>query len=284
MGTIVAKRLIADGYATRVYSRRATQATVAPGIKPFDGDIRDVKALTAALDGVDAVVHLVGILRESGDAQTFAGVFQEGTRTVIEAAHQAGVRRFIHVTGIGADPDSLDEFERTRGVAERETRESGLDWIVLRPSVIFGVRGSMFDRIARSLKSTWPFAVVPRQDGLYQPIWRDDAALCVAVALRDESLMGGTYELGGPETWTYRELVRLALRQLGLRRIVLPLPSPLLLAGASLPRLVGKKALVTASELRQLTRDNHTSPLVMRDTFGIEPTSLLDKVDEAFAM
>lgn len=284
MGTIVANRLIADGYATRVYSRRATQTTVAPGIEPFDGDIRDAKALAAALNGVDAVVHLVGILRESGDAQTFSGVFLEGTRAVIEAAHQVDVGRFVHVTGIGADPDSPDAFERTRGLAERETRESGLDWTILRPSVIFGVRGSMFDRMARSVKSTWPFAVVPRQDGLYQPIWRDDAALCVATALQNESLLGGTYELGGPDTWTYSELIRLALRQLKLRRIVLPLPSPLLLAGAGVPQLVGKRAMVTASELRQLTRDNRTDPSVMRKTFGIEPTSLSDKVDEAFTL
>ena len=284
MGTVVADCLLAKGHSVRVYSRRSTQARVSPGIEPFDGDIRDAKALAAALNGVDAVVHLVGILRETGHTQTFGGVFLEGTRAVIEAAHQAGVGRFVHVTGIGADPDSPDAFERTRGLAERETRESDLDWTILRPSVIFGVRGSMFDRMARSVKSTWPFAVVPRQDGLYQPIWRDDAALCVATALQNESLLGGTYELGGPDTWTYSELIRLALRQLKLRRIVLPLPSPLLLAGAGLPQLVGKRAMVTASELRQLTRDNRTDPSVVRKTFGIEPTSLSDKVDEAFTL
>lgn len=284
MGTVVADYLLAEGHSVRVYSRRATQAHVSPGIKHFDGDIRDVNALVAALSGVDAVVHLVGILRETGRTQTFGGIFLEGTQAVIQAARQAGVRRFIHVTGIGADPDSPDAFERTRGLAERETRESGLDWVILRPSVIFGVRGSMFDRMARSLKSTWPFAVVPLQDGLYQPIWRDDAALCVAAALRDETLLEGTYELGGPDAWTYRELVELAQRQLRLKRVMLPLPSPLLLAGAGLPRLVGKRAMVTTSELRQLTRDNRTDPSVIRQTFGIEPTSLLDKVDEAFAL
>ncbi len=284
MGTVVADCLLAAGHSVRVYSRRATHAHVSPGIEPFDGDIRDVNTLATTLSGVDAVVHLVGILRETGRTQTFGGVFLEGTQAVIQAARQAGVRRFIHVTGIGADPDSPDAFERTRGLAERETRESGLDWVILRPSVIFGVRGSMLDRMARSLKGTWPFAIVPRQDGLYQPIWRDDAALCVAAAVRDETLLGGTYELGGPNTWTYRELVGLALRQLRLRRIVLPLPSPLLLAGAGLPRLVGKRAMVTTSELRQLTRDNRTDPSVMRKAFGIEPTSLLDKVDEAFAL
>ena len=284
MGTVVADCLLAEGHSVRVYSRQATQAHVSPGIEPFDGDIRDVNALTAALSGVDTVVHLVGILRETGRTQTFSGVFLEGTKAVIQAARQADVRRLVHVTGIGADPDSPDAFERTRGLAERETRESGLDWVILRPSVIFGVRGSMFDRMARSLKSTWPFAVMPRQDGLYQPIWRDNAAQCVTAAMRDGTLLGGTYQLGGPDTWTYRELVRLALRQLRLRRIVLPLPAPLLLAGAGLPRLVGKRAMVTASELRQLTRDNRTDPSVMHKAFGIEPTSLLDKVDEAFAL
>jgi len=284
MGTVVADYLLAEGHSVRVYSRQASQAHVSPGIEPFDGDIRDVDALAAALSGVDAVVHLVGILREAGPTQTFGGVFLEGTRAVIQAVRHAGVRQFIHVTGIGADPDSPYAFERSRGLAERETRESGLDWVILRPSVIFGVRDSMFDLVARSLKSTWPFAVVPRQDGLYQPIWRDDAALCVAATLRDGTLLGGTYELGGPDTWTYRELVGLALRQLKLRRIVLPLPSPLLLAGAGFPRLVGKRAMVTSSELRQLTHDNRTDPAVVREVFGIEPTSLSSKAEEAFAL
>ena len=284
MGTIVANRLLAEGYSARVYSRRATQARVSPGIEPHDGDIRDVSALTAALNGVDAIVHLAGILREAGSAQTFNGVFLEGTRSVIQAARQSGVRRLIHVTGIGANPDSPDVFERTRGLAERETRESDLEWVILRPSVIFGVRGSMFDRMARSLKSTWPFAVAPRRDGIYQPVWRDDAAACVVAALRDESLPGGTYELGGPDAWTYRQLVRLALRQLGLKRIVLPLPAPALLAGAALPRLIGKSAIVTASELRQLTRDNRADTSALRTLLGTEPTRLADRADEAFAL
>ena len=284
MGTLVANRLLAEGYSTRVYSRRATQVGVASGADPYDGDIRDADALANALNGADAVVHLVGILREAGRAQTFGGIFVEGARAVIEAARQAGVRRLIHVTGIGADPESPDAFEQTRGHAEQETRASGLDWTIIRPSVIFGVRGSMFDRMAQSIKSTWPFAVVPRRSGLYQPVWRDDAASCIVAALRDTSTLGGTYELGGPEAWSYRDLTRLAMRQLRLKRIMLPLPAPLLLAGASLPRLVGKSPLVTGSELRQLTRDNRTDPEVMRSVFGVEPTSMSDRLDEVFSL
>ncbi len=284
MGSVIANRLLAEGYVTRVYARRATQAAVAPGIVPYDGDIRDVDKLAHALTGADAVAHLVGILRETGPGQTFDGVFREGARAVIQAARLAGVRHLVHVTGIGADSTSPDAFERTRGHAERETRESDLDWVILRPSVLFGVRGSMFDRIAQSLRRTRPFAVVPRRDGLYQPLWRDDAAACVAAALRESSVLGGTYELGGPDTWSYRELAQLAMRRLRLRRIVLPLPAPLLLAGASLPRLVRKSALITTSELRQLTRDNRTDPEIMRSVFGVEPTSLTDKLDEAFVL
>ena len=283
MGTVVANRLRADGYSVRVYSRRATQVDLASGINPYDGDIRDADALANALNGADAVVHLVGILREAGPSQSFEGVFLEGARAVIEAARRAGVRRLIHMTGIGADPESSDAFERTRGQAEQETRASDLDWTIIRPSVIFGVRGSMFDRMAMSLRQTWPFAIVPRQNGLYQPLWRDDAAACIVAALRDDTTLGGAYELGGPDAWSYRDLVRLAMRQLRLRRIVLPLPAPLLLAGASLPRLIGKSPLVTGSELRQLARDNRTDPEVMRSVFGLEPTGMLDKVDEIFS-
>ena len=284
LGAIVADRLRVDGYTVRVYSRHASQTRLHPDIHPVDGDIRDGDALTTALDGVDAVVHLAGILREARPYQTFTGVFLEGTHAVIGAAQRAGVSRFVHITGIGANPDSPDTFERTRGLAELETRESGLSWVILRPSVIFGVRGSMFDRLAQSLKRTWPFAIVPRKNGIYQPLWREDAASAVAIALQDDKLLGDTYELGGPDSWTYRQLVDLALRHLMVRRIVLPLPEPLLLAGAGLPRLAGRQPIVTPSELRQLTRDNRTDPSALKAMLGAEPTRLIDKVGEAFAL
>ena len=284
MGTVVANRLRAEGYSVRVFSRRASEVDLASGIDAYDGDIRDANALTNALTGAATIVHLAGILRESGRNQTFEGVFLEGTRAVIEAARGAGVHRLIHVTGMGADSESPDAFERTRGQAEGETRGSGLDWTILRPSVIFGVRGSMFDRMGRSIRLTWPFAIVPAKNGLFQPIWRDDAATCVVAALHDHKTLGGVYELGGPDIWSYTELVRLAMRQLNLRRTLLRLPTRLLLTGAYLPRLLGRPPLVTRSELRQLTMDNRTDPEVMRTVFGVAPTGVMDRPDEVFHM
>ncbi len=284
LGSILANRLANEALAVRVFSRRATEAGLSPVILPFDGDIRNRAALAAAMNGVDAIVHLAGILRESGRAQTFDGVFREGTIAVIDAARRAGVRRLIHVTGFGADPNSIDAFTRARGLAERETKSSDLEWTIVRPSVIFGVRGSMFNRMARSLKQTAPFAFVPRKNGMFQPLWRDDIADSIVATLQDNGTVGQLYVLGGPDAWGYSDLVRLAMRHLRLMRIILPLPAPLLLAGASLPRIIGKEAMVTASELRQLTMDNRTDPDVLRSTFHVEPTRLQDKLDETFQL
>ena len=283
MGTLVTDYLLAKGFSVRVYSRGASRASISPGATAFDGDICDAASLSNALKGVEAVVHLVGILRESPPTQSFERVFLHGTRVLVQAAQRAGIQRFVHVTGIGANADSPEPFERMRGLAENETRESELDWVIIRPSVIFGVRNGMLDRIARSPRGTWPFAIMPRHDGLYQPLWRDDAAHCISLALTDRSLLGGTYELGGPDIWTYSALVRLAMRQLGLKRILLRLPTPFLLAGAALPRAAGRSALITASELRQLTRDNRTDSSTLSTSFGITPTRLTDRLNEAFA-
>ena len=282
LGTILANRLASEGLSVRVFSRRATEAGLSPVILPFDGDIRDRAALAAAMNGVDAIVHLAGVLRETGPTQTFDGVFREGTMVVIDAARRAGVRRLVHMTGFGADPNSVDAFTRARGLAERETESSDLEWTIVRPSVIFGLRGSMFDRMARSLKQTAPFAFVPRKNGMFQPLWRDDIADSIVATLRDNGTVGRLYVLGGPDAWSYTDLVRLAMRHLRLKRIIVPLPAPLLLTGASMPRLIGKQAMVTASELRQLTIDNRTNPDVLRSTFHMEPTHLQDKLDETF--
>ena len=284
LGSILVNRLADEGLAVRVFSRRATRVNLAPGIQPFDGDIRDQSALLPALAGTDAVVHLAGILRESGRTQTFDGVFREGTVAVIEAARKAGVRRLIHVTGFGADPNSPDAFTRARGLAEKATEASGLEWTIIRPSVVFGIRGSMFDRMTRSVKQTAPFAIVPLKNGMFQPLWRDDVADCIVAPLRDDETAGRVYVLGGPDAWSYIDLVRQAIRQLRLRRIILPLPAPMLLTGASLPRLIGKEAMVTASELRQLTMDNRTDPDILRSAFHVNPTRLKERLDETFRL
>ena len=284
LGAILANRLANEGLAVRVFSRRATEAGLSPVILPFDGDIRDRAALADALNGVDAIVHLAGILRESVQAQTFDGVFREGTAAVIDAARRAGARRLIHVTGFGADPNSNDAFTRARGLAETATESSDLEWTIVRPSVIFGLRGSMFDRMAQSLKQTAPFAFVPRKNGMFQPLWRDDIADVIVATLRDNSTVGHVYVLGGPDAWSYTDLVRQALRRLRLKRIILPLPAPVLLTGASLPRMIGKQAMVTPSELRQLTMDNRTDPDVLRSTFHVEPMRLQHKLDETFRL
>ncbi len=282
LGSVITKRLLAEGMQTRVYSRHAGHRGLPSAIIPYTGDIRDAEFLFHAMMGVDAVVHLAGILRESGSLQTFAGVSHEGTIAVTQAARRAGVRRLIHLTGIGANRDSNEPLSRAKGLAEGVTQESGLDWTILRPSVIFGVRGGMFDRIAQALRRTYPFAIVPYRDGFFQPLWYDDAASCVVAALRDARTSGTVHELGGPDTLSYVDIVRLALRYMRIKRAILRLPAPLLVSAAFLPRLLGRQPFLTWTEMQQLTMDNRTDPSVMRTQFGIDPVSLHEKLNEAF--
>jgi NADH dehydrogenase len=279
VGGVIVRRLLSAGYRVRAFARHAGQSTLPQGATAFSGDVQDMDALRAAMRGVQAVVHAVGVLRE-GRGQTYEGVHVQGARNAVIAAQGAGVRRFILVGGVRADPASKDPLSRSKGLAEAEVRGSGLDWTVLRSSMVFGVQGGTLDRIRWSLRATPPLVLLPCGGrGLFQPLWVEDLASCVLACLAEGRGVGRVYDLGGPETWSYRDLVLLLKRRMGVRRILAPAPSWLLLAGASLPRLVGKAPLVTATELRQVCMDNRTDLSVLPREFGIAPARLEEKLN-----
>ena len=216
VGRHVVRALARDGWRVRVACRRPDlafylQPLGGPGqVMPVQANLRHPASVAAALQGAEAVVNLVGILAETG-AQKFASVQVEGARAVAQAARAAGIANLVHISAIGADPQSTSAYGRSKAQGEAAVREAVSSAIILRPSVIFGPEDDFFNRFAAMARF---FPVVPVVGGetRFQPVYVGDVAEAMARALAGDAKAGATYELGGPEAKTFGELVDYVLR------------------------------------------------------------------------
>jgi uncharacterized protein YbjT (DUF2867 family) len=188
------------------------------GVELAAGDVTDPASLRAACEGVDAVVHLVAIIR--GKPADFERVMSEGTRNVVTAAREAGVRRFVLASALGLDERSKDAvpYFAAKWEMERAVRESGLEHVIFRPSFVFGRDGGVlptFVRLARYAPVT-PIIGPGRQR--LQPIWVEDLAEYYARAIDERAAANRTFELGGPDAVSWNEFWERLKRVLGVRR------------------------------------------------------------------
>jgi len=232
-------------------------------IEVADGDVRNAEAVTAAARGCAACVHLVGILRERGGA-TFQAVHTDGTEHVVAACREAGVRRLVHMSALGAGGGIDTPYFRTKAAAEAVVRQSGLDWTILRPSVIHGPRGDFMIQMARMVARPGPVPLVGRGLQVIQPVWVEDVAAVAAGAPARDATPGRTYAVGGPDVLTLRAFYRTLSRVLlGREKRLLPVPRFAAGAGAWLASRLLSNPPVTPDELRMLeaARPCDTAPL-----------------------
>lgn len=199
-------------------------------------DARTGEGLSAALRGVDALVIALAFKNSPMESprrhQTFMEVDAGGTEHLVAAARDAGVRRVVYISGAGAAPDATRHWFRAKWRAEEAIRGSGLSWTIIRPTWIYGPRDVALNRFL-GLGRRLPF--VPMTNAgrqLLAPVFVDDVGRLAADALVEEAAASEVFELGGPQTLPMREIIHLALRVAGIRRPILPGPTPLLKLGA----------------------------------------------------
>jgi NADH dehydrogenase len=240
------------------------------------GDVLEPASLPAALEGVDAVVHLVALPRDWNGGKDLLRVNLGGTENVLAAMQQAGVRRLVHMGALGvADRDELN-YAKSKARAEAAVRASGLDWTILKPSLLFGPGDGFFNIVAGLVRVPVPFVPVPGNGmSRFQPIHVGDLARCARLALERPETVGAAFELGGPRTWTYREITEEVARVLRKRRRVVPMPVPLIrLAAATMEALHLRFFPVATDQLRQLALDN-VGPLDgVERAFGFAPRTM----------
>jgi uncharacterized protein YbjT (DUF2867 family) len=234
-----------------VRDRRRAARLTAWGADLVEGDVTDPTSLRAACAGADAVVHLVAIIK--GSRADFERVMAQGTRHVVAAARDAGVRRFVLASALGLGERSKDAvpYFAAKWEMERAVHESGLEHVILRPSFVFGKDGGVLPTFIRLARYTPATPVIGSGTRRLQPIWIEDVAEYYARSVDLPSAANRTFEVGGPDAPTWNEFWERLKRVLGVRRPSFHLPVGLMRAQAVLTeRLPG--APVTRDQLTML--------------------------------
>lgn len=243
------------------------------GGRVVEGDLADSGALAELVAGVDAVVHLVGIIREEpGRGQTFERVVDQGTRAVVQAARLAGAERFVLMSALGADPASPLPYPRTKGLAEATVKQAGFTRaFIFRPSIIYGPGDGFVTLLARLLRMSPVFPIFGSGEYPLQPIPVDRVARAVALAAtRPPDGVGALrlYEAAGTEVLTYRELVRTIASVLGRKVALISVPlgavRPVVRFGQRLPGFP-----ITEQQLELLLQGSTGDPTDFYRDFGL---------------
>lgn len=286
IGRYLVKRLAAEGARVRVAVRDAEGAKFlkpmgAVGqIAPFAVNIGDAASVKAAVDGSDAVVNLVGVLYESG-RQSFRRAHVDGPKAIAEAAAAAGVAKLVHMSAIGADVASASDYAKSKAMGEAAVLEAFPSATILRPSVVFGQEDDFFNRFAAMARLAPALPLIDGGHTRFQPVYVGDVADAAMAALKSDGAAGKTYELGGPEIMTFRQVLEYVMAVTGRRRPLLPAPSQLLRPLAGLVECLPIAPPITRDQLTLLQSDNVVADeaLTLAD-LGVVPTAIAAEAPE----
>ncbi|MGH6957024.1 MAG: complex I NDUFA9 subunit family protein, partial [Caulobacteraceae bacterium] len=192
-------------------------------IEIVQANVRAPETVERALEGAEGVVYSVGTLFESG-RQDFANLQAAGPRLAAEGAARRGIETFVLVSAIGADPSSASRYARTKAEGEAAVRAALPDAVILRPSVVFGPEDRFFNRFAAMAVRSPALPLIGGGATRMQPVFVADVARAVAAALGEPDAAGATFELGGPNIYSFRELMEFTLKEIGRRRLLVPVP------------------------------------------------------------
>jgi uncharacterized protein YbjT (DUF2867 family) len=265
VGGWIANRLSERGIRVTIPTRHrdnTKQLILLPTVYTVEADVYDPQVLASLMQGVDAVINLVGILHD-GDSKApygkrFAAAHVDLPRKIVAAMKQAGVRRLLHMSALKAAVDAPSAYLRSKGEGEAVVGAAmdQLDITIFRPSVIFGPGDAFLNTFATLLKL---FPVLPLSGAAarFQPVYVGDVADAFVASLGDPATFGRTYELCGPKVYTLRELVDYTGKLSGHRRLVINLPDALARLQAGLLGLLPNPPL-SPDNLRSMQVDNVT--------------------------
>ncbi len=279
VGRHVVRRLAKQGWIIRVAVRDPERAKFlrplgdVAQITPIAVPLQDAGAVAAAVAGTDAAINLVGVLYERG-RQTFEAVHVNGAQTIAAAAAAAGVRSLVHISAIGASTDAEADYARSKGYGERLVREAMADAVICRPSLVIGPEDAFFNRFALYARLSPFLPLIGGGHTRFQPVYVGDVADAIVRALGHPDARGQTFELGGPEVYSFAELMALLLSEIGRHRFLVPVPFWLAELQAAILELLPVPPL-TRDQVRLLRHDNVVSEgaRTLRD-LGIAPTAI----------
>ena len=260
IGRHLVSRLGKAGAVVRVPSRHVSRlghlrtAGVVGQIVPELIDSFDEVELEAAIRGADVVVNLIGILAESR-RNSFDRIHAELPAQIAEIAARVGTKRLIHLSALGADRDSPSVYARSKAAGEIAVRAAFPDAVILRPSIIFGPEDRFFNRFAAMAAISPALPLIGGGLTRFQPVYVGDVADAIAAAITHPDAAGRTYELGGPSIYSFRQLMELMLAEIGVNRLLAPIPWGMARVQASMVEWLPKPPL-TRDQVELLKRDN----------------------------
>jgi uncharacterized protein YbjT (DUF2867 family) len=259
LGSALVKSLLESGHTVRGLARHGGpfKDDSITGVDVVHGSILEPETLAHAMEGVDRVIHLVGILVET-KGQTFSEVHHQGTKNVLQAAQDANVKRYLQISSMGTRPDAISRYHQSKWLAEEAVRNSGLEVTIFRPSVIFGPYDAFTTIFAKMARYSPILPLLGDGNNRMQPIWVGDMAQFVSKALDDPQTIGETYELGGPEQLTFRAIIEEIIKATNRRSTMLPIPLPILRFQANLFEKFHPKPPLTSDQLIMAQEDNVT--------------------------
>lgn len=282
VGTQVTQLLAKSGFRVRAAVRRPDLAGhLKPlgdvgQIVPVQANVRNADSIASAVRGAEVVINLVAVGYQRGN-QRFQAVNVDGAAAVARAAKAAGAKTLVHMSILGADAASASAFAKSRGDGEAAVREAFPNAIVVRPSLIFGQDDDFFNTMA-SLTRFFPIMPLIGGKSKFQPVYVCDVAQVFEMAALGTLRAGRTYELGGPEVVTQKELLTLIVKETGRSNVLLPVPAGIAKLMA-LPMAILPKPLLTSDQVELLQHDNIVSEAAIRERrtlhgTGITPTPM----------
>jgi NADH dehydrogenase len=278
LGRHVVRALANRGYRIRVAVRRPELCGhLRPmgrvgQINAVQANLRFPQSVAAALRGCDAAVNLVGVLFERG-AQRFDAVHTEGAGMVAQSARAAGAR-FVHVSALGADANAPSHYARSKAAGEMRVLAEQPDAVIVRPSIVFGPEDDFFNRFAALARIAPALPLPGGGHTRFQPVFAGDVAEAIALAVDGATKPGATYELGGPDVRTFRELMEFVLATIGRRRLLLPVPFGVMKLQAAFAQFLPKPP-ITPDQVEMLKRDNVVSAEARREDRTFEALGII---------
>jgi NADH dehydrogenase len=286
IGRHLVARLVEKGERPRCLvrdPRRAAGILPADGVEFVQGDTTNPTSLETAVQGIDTIVHAAFITADhkQSSGNQYEATNVQGTANLIKAAKAAGVRRIIEISGLGTKPDRPGSYMQGRFLAEKMLKESGLDWTIIQPSVLFGKDAPFIKGLADLIRTS---PVVPLIGGgkvMFQPIYVEDVVTVIIKVLEDPAPTNGkTYTIGGPAYYSFTQVIDALMHGMHKTRIKVPAPSSLVGLGSAVMEMVLPKPPLTKAAMTLFSFDNTTDLHAVERDFGFTPMSFTRYVDE----
>jgi uncharacterized protein YbjT (DUF2867 family) len=278
LGRHIVRALANDGWRVRAAVRHPNTAHFLTPmgrvgqIQLLKANVADEASVDSALRGADAAINLVGVLYQRG-AQRFDVLHADAAERIARLAAAHGATRLLHVSALGASADSPSLYARTKAEGEARVRAAFPGPTIFRPSIVFGPEDDFFNRFAFLARIAPALPLIGGGHTRFQPVYVGDVARAACVALSDPATVNKTYELGGPEVMTFKEIMQLVLKEVHRKRLLVPVPFALARIQAAVLGLL-PKPMLTLDQVKLLEQDNVVSDgaLTLRD-LGIAPTA-----------